>query len=740
MRLFPAFISLLVTATTLLAVRTDSFVDEGWSAFNMAELKDLALTADGLLTPAPQLELVKKLDVAVVWSAEVAPDGTLYLGTGNDGEVLRLTPTGTLSTIFQPGEVMSRALALDKEGRLYVGTSPGGKVYRILKDGRAELFFSSGDTYIWAMTFDKDGYLYVGAGSPAKIYRLPASNEPIMNAKPWFTSSEDHVTTLAWARSGNLLAGTAPTGILYSINKSGQAFALFSSGSQEIRSITTTAEGTVYFSTFNADAPGGGKSVRSAGNKPGESQPNSSGRDEEGDEAPANKPKTDGPPSQPNPKAPNNAPRSEIYRLDSDGFSEVVGVSRRAGLFAIHSLGKGEWLAGSEDSGKIYRGVDRMNWMQLQQCENGGEVSLFVPPPANDGSLYVLTSNPSAIYKLNAKQAESGSLVSKPFDAGQQVTWGKMDLVGERSPFPAAVRVRSGNTPTPDKTWTEWVATTLQQGGLAADLPATRYFQYEVSFKSSTQSGLRRVRVHYQLPNATPQFAMLRVLPIGLERISIDPNQPPQIDMERFLRAPGIQNLFGDPQLRPQLRRIPDNGYFTAAWKAYDPNDDELTFDISLRSSGKSDWLILATGYPESIFTYNTKGLADGFYQLKVTVSDSPSNRPDSERSTEKVSELFLVDNTPPRLTVVEKVLKGPKPYVVVAVTDDWSVITDGRFSIDGSPFSIILPDDDLYDSRAERITLFLEGIDSGDHSLVFEFAEEGGRSAILTLPLKVEE
>ena len=86
-----------------------------------------------------------------------APDGTLFVGTGNEGKVFRVDPQGKGSLFFDSAELEAHALALAPNGGLYVGTSPDGKIYKVDRNGTATTFFSRDDKYIWALAVDAQG-------------------------------------------------------------------------------------------------------------------------------------------------------------------------------------------------------------------------------------------------------------------------------------------------------------------------------------------------------------------------------------------------------------------------------------------------------------------------------------------------------------------------------------------------------------------------------------------------------
>ena len=158
------------------------------------EVEHLSIDEFGRLILGPVSRSIYDATVPFIWCLAAADDGTVYAGTGNDGQVLRVDREGKTSVWFDAAELEVHALAVGPDGALYVGTSPDGRVYRVDAAGSSKVFFDPADKYIWSLVFDGQGRLYVGTGEKGIIYRVT----PDGRSETVFTSTSTHVTSMAF--------------------------------------------------------------------------------------------------------------------------------------------------------------------------------------------------------------------------------------------------------------------------------------------------------------------------------------------------------------------------------------------------------------------------------------------------------------------------------------------------------------------------------------------------------------
>ncbi|MCA1558628.1 MAG: hypothetical protein LC731_08835, partial [Acidobacteria bacterium] len=220
-----------------------------WETGSRAEIlrgdaRGISVTDTGAFMLAPRFTQTFDTQQSFVWSSAVDREGNVYLGTGHDGRIFRVTAAGG-SLLYDAAELDVTALVVGTDGALYAGTSPDGKVYRITADGRAETYFDPPDKYIWSLAVMADGSLVIGTGDNGKLYRVRAAGARPEDAL-FVDTNETHVISLAVTARGDLIAGTDPGGLVLRISPEGKAFALFDSSLREIHALAPGADGSIY--------------------------------------------------------------------------------------------------------------------------------------------------------------------------------------------------------------------------------------------------------------------------------------------------------------------------------------------------------------------------------------------------------------------------------------------------------------------------------------------------------------
>ncbi|MGH7940253.1 MAG: hypothetical protein ACREE6_01765 [Limisphaerales bacterium] len=748
------------------AVVTQKVTDDTFGALSGGDFENVSLTSNGHLELAPAITNLATVTDPIIWSAVQDKKGNLYFGTGNQGKVYKLTPKGGLSTFFAPNAVMVHALAIDGDGRIYAATSPNGCIYRVDSDGRAELFCNPGQPYIWAMAFGNDGSLYLATGDHGKIMRVPASGPLPAKAETLFETGEANITALALDNDGNVLAGTSPHGYLYRIDKGGHGFVLFNSGDKEIRQIAVAPDGVIYASTFVANPKSGGSPEQSAitiaispnedGIMMGEGKVRAAKIPATAAASSAAANEDDGDPivaigesSSDNGEGGEEDAKAfgAIYRVETNGFADHYWSIPGQAIYSMLLLPDGTLMAGTGEKGRIYSINDANHWKLLQETSDGAQVAVLLPDDRHSGRYYVATSNPGNIYRLDLSLAQQGTYTSTTFDATEKSQWGRLHPLGN-VPNGTEIEIitRSGNTPKPQKTWSEWSHPRVLASEIAVTSPNARYMQYRVEFKRKANSpgataDLRRMEFYYQNLNAPPVISRIRVHNEGFSIVKMPmPDMgTPQASLNELLESGsskpgGAAEVILAMMAQPPLRTTPHPGFCTVVWQARDPNGDKLSYSVFIRAESDSQWTALVNKTEDNFCSFDTTGFHQGRYLIKVTASDLPSNTPETARTAQAVSEPFLIDNSPPTLTVQNQTIKHGHARILVNAVDSASVIVSATYSLDGKDEVALRPQDLIFDSTSQSFAIELNGLSKGAHSLLVRVADEAKNSAVAQL------
>jgi hypothetical protein len=165
-------------------------------------------------------------------------------------------------------------------------------------------------------------------------------------------------------------------------------------------------------------------------------------------------------------------------------------------------------------------------------------------------------------------------------------------------------------------------------------------------------------------------------------------------------------------------------------WQAKDPDGDALAFRVYYRPEGEAEtaWREM-TKEPVTgdAFAWETRGLPDGRYVVRVVASDDRANPEARSLAAARESDPVLVDHTPP--TIADLRVAGGR--VTGTARDAASRIAHLACSIDGKEWKLVAPVDGLLDGPEERFAFKLpDGLEAGPHAIAVQAADAGGNLA----------
>lgn len=660
--------------------------------FMAGEIEGFAVTSRGELRAAPAMRKVATFTDPFVLSQTAAPNGDRFFGTGNDGKVYRLRGTD-LKPLWTAPEPEVYALAF-RDGGLFVGTSPNGKVYRVdPESGKHTVFYDPQQAYIWALEFLDGGDLAVASGVDGKLFRVTPRGE----GKVWFDSTDTHLRALAAAKDGRLLAGASGKGRIYSIALDGSAHALFDSPLNEISAVFVDANGIGWAAAATNVLPS---------SAPAKPQPAKQSTQQQGGTASADAKKEetatpavevsfsfdDGSSSA-------QSGSAELYRIDRDGFVQTVRKFEREMIYGLSAGSDGAILLATGPNGRVYEVRD-------------GELALLGAVPEkqvvsitrNGSSTLVTTTNSGAVYQMEARTAAHPEFRSAAKDVERFSRFGNYRIEGRNlGEGTIAIAFRTGNTKTPDSTWSAWsTPQTATEGNITS--PAGRYIQYKLTMpKAMPGATIETVTVAFMNRNVAPEIDAVSVQEPAVVFVNSAYPSSPQVLEATNPDEYGIFTSLDTPRERQQGeqgKRMFRKGYRTVAWRAHDDNGDSLHYTLSFRPKGGERWLRLRENMEETQLNFDTSQLPDGRYELRLTVTDAEDN-PDAALTDAHEGVEFMVDNTSPAIAVT-----GAGDTVTVRITDSMSPVGKVEYSADAKEWIRLTPIDGIADSRDETFKL----------------------------------
>jgi hypothetical protein len=673
------------------------------SHYDKAQLKQAVISNEGALHLSRQLKPLANLQATHVWDVVEDKDGNLFVATGDEGKIYKVTPEGKVSVAYDSDESQVLCLALAPDGSVYAGTGPGGLIVRVAPDGKARVLYHTPESYVWCLALDARGQtLYAGTGPKGRIYQVT----PEGKGSVFYATKQEHILCLATGPDGMLYAGTDKGGLVYRIDAKGKGFVLYSAPQAEVRSLLVTPEG-IYAGTSapsrhhrgssvalseRAFAPSGDlaampvsatKTQTPAAGKTRESSSKSlsddvSSESSKGVSAPSASPPGTG--------------ENSLYRISGDGTVRELFRERVLVLSLLRQ--KGRIFVGTGMEGQLFE-VDEASKERSEVARlDHGQIHCMCR--RHDGSIVLGTGDPGKLYVLQDRYAATGTVVSEVLDARIISKWGALSW---KADTPAGTRVtvavRSGNVAEPDETWSDWSPEEADPHQATVTAPAARFLQYRVTLATESDAvtpSLRSLAIRYKTTNQAPEVTSLDV---------------PDLD------AAALEN--------PKKLKF--------KWSATDANEDELTYNLYVRKDGWKNWVLLEENLEKKDYEWDTTTTPSGTYQVKVVASDRRDNPAEEALTGERVSAPFAVAHTPPTVTVKLAGLDGDQAVVEATATDPMVRLTAASFAVNGKKWVNVFPTDGLFDSKTETFRFKTDSLKTGTHVLVLRVTDAAGNT-----------
>jgi hypothetical protein len=684
------------------AVTTRTWSNASYREFDTGEADKALITSQGEVVPGRQTE---RVDVGTesVWTAVRGADGTVYVGGVTDGTIYAVNGKTKRTLVSLASETPWIGALAISGNTLYAGTLGTGSIHAVdVKTGKATKLATLGEgaQHIWALVVDPAGKtIWAATGPTGKLYAvdLPGGKSRVV-----WESGEKHLLSLIRAADGALWVGTAEEALLFRVDaKTGQGRAIADFAGSELRAIVEVPGGGFVIAANEFDSKGSGVPTPPPASKGPKGTPLKA------PEAGAT-PGADKSAGSDGARADARKGKGAVFRVDAEGRTEQIHALVDGYYTSLAVTADGQIYAAAGSQGRVYLLGKERNVATVFDVKERQVNALLV-----DGTnVSFATGDGGAVYRTTGA-AKDASYTSRVFDAQFTARWGNLRWRGAG----LVVETRSGNTAKPGKGWSAWqrtgAATRTGDGGQIGKVasPAARYFQYKVSFDGPT-SVLRSVDIYF-----LPQNQRAKVMEVVSETSSGGGKT-------------WVTLASGVSKVRSPILKL--------KWRSENPDDDDLVYTLAFRSEGDTVWGEIPTGaepLTATTFDWNTETIADGYYRVRVSVSDHRANPADGALGDSMTSGPILVDNQKPAvngLAVKGNVATG-------RAVDSFSRIDELAWQIDGGEWRVGAPQDGLFDDNEESFSFKLPAdLRPGLHTLTVRAADESDNIGTLSVNFKI--
>ncbi len=613
-----------------------------------------------------------------MWSHVLLGDGTVLLGTGNEGKVFKVA-NGQVSVAATTGQMGASAMVTAFGGDVIVGTFPEGKLYKLpggKGDGKDAAKFADlpeGTEDVWALAYDeKAKALYAGTGPEGKVYRIDSSGK----AQVYFDSDESHIVSLALDASGAVYAGSNGKALLYKISGPGRATILHDFDGDDVKAIAVKGDGSVF----------------AIANKYSETF------------APPRRNKTG--PAAGTASKPGKPGKGLLMRFSKDGVPEKMLDDSDTHYVSLAIGDDGQPYVGTGAEGRVYT-VDDTHVSRLVADTEERQVGALV---MSGKKKFVATSDPAVFHEVKGAGGADSVWTSKVLDAGLRATFGRLAW---RADGQIEVETRTGNTETPDATWDKWSKALAAPGDVSS--PAGRYVQMRVRFAKDANAVVREIALSFITDNA-------RAIVTDIDATS---KSRPRAPLKMGVVASGSDT----PKAEHKVK---------ITWKVDNPDQDELRYRLHYRIDGQPTWrsvLKPAEKLTRADYEWDVSALPEGTYRIKVEATDEMANPPDKVTSHSLESATVVVDTTAPvfkALSIAGRQLKGQivdgigpiaRIEVSIAGTDEWRPLAAADGVLDEA--------DETFDANLSSL------VPAGSHLLAVRAFDAGGNVVMRDIEAK---
>gem|GEM_PF-1865841 len=691
------YLGVALLALALVSARMDRLVLEKATDMEAGKFQSAMISSSGKILSGKPVEEFK-IEEDGIWSMlETKTDQALF-GTGNKARLYQFA-NGKLEKIFEDAESGRFAIpviAQSGSGEIYFSVIPKAVVYKL--EGRdAKKLAEPGVNYLWTLVPLANKSILAGGGPKATIFLIKPDGSLTKLLEP----KAEMVVEIIDAGDGEFFAGTARPAMLLSFKLDGSYRVLASFQQEELRAIRKLKDKSLLIA-LNQGAPPQmpmmEQEMPPQGMGGGEMQEGGNPEEEMPQQMMQIQPRVSG--------------RSVIYRFyQNRGMKQILSL-KQATILSLFGDEQNGFFVGTDDQGKVYQVFPALDEVRLSYKLEPAKITSFAG--TKSALHFIGTSHPSALFKILDKSV-SATYESKVMDAQFTSIWGRIEWRGKGK---VKFATRSGNTSTPDDSWSQWEP--VEGPDLKIKSPSAKFIQVKAEWQSQDDIELSRLEISFRNFNQAHYLSDLKV-------------DVPANPGDRRVQQMSDEEA-GPPPQRPTASVLKQ---CSISWRLENPDKDELLMELYYQMDGDTLWTKIAGAdqVKGNRYQWDATGLADGWYRVKLSASDKPSNTEDEAFQAELISNLFLIDTTKPDLTFT---ISG-NGVITGEAKDATSDISKIEYAVDDEDFAPALSLDSVLDQKIEKFELKLKKLSREMHRITIRVCDQANNCALKSQEFSVK-
>ena len=652
---------------------------------NGADLKGVSVDSLGRVRAGWNLGTLSLPGAGSVTSSLGLADGSVLLGTGPAGKVFKVSG-GQVTEHADTKETAVVGLVTDGKS-VYAGTLKG-TIHRLDGAGKStEIATIPDGDHVLAMAWDaKKAGIYVATGPNGRLFFV----HPTGAVDLVFDSDEPQLSSVAVADDGTVFAGSTGKGLVFKITGPGRASILLDCPGDEAKGLAWHKGHLFVIANDIGDAP-------EPPRRPGGASTNAAG---------------------PSPVARIKVGKGALLRIDAEGRSEELFRRADTHFVSLALDDTGRPFVGTAAEGRVYTVDDNHTSALVADTDERQIGAIGVAGKTH----YIVGSDPAVFHEIRGTGGADATWTSKVLDAGLRASFGRLTW---RADGNVELSTRTGNSATPDATWSDWSAALAAPGKTTS--PPGRFVQMRARFAKDANAVIREVELPFVTDNVRAVVTSIEAKPKGASSSTSSTPSTAGASSGGALPSSG-----GDVPARVTGLRL--------SWRTDNPDGDTLRYRVQFRFDGPGAvWRDITK--PDDVLSkaeleWDTASLPEGTYRIRVEATDELSNPPDRITRHGFESGPILVDNTAP----VFRTLTAQGRKLKADIVDGLGPIARVDFALDGrTEWRPLLPKDGVFDEPTEEIDVDLSAILSpGPHLVAVRAFDRAGNFVVRDIELKL--